>query len=133
MGLAEIFSMNIRAQAVGMASQSQNVANAVVQQFFPIFLNNCGFYAFYMFAGINAILGLFVYFCIPETKKVGMEEMDELFGGGNHVEKGGEILHDEDVHRAHYQSGNRASEDAGEISSVGANAGNGIVEPRAEA
>jgi len=35
---SEIFSMNVRAQAVGMASQTQNVANAIVQQFFPIFL-----------------------------------------------------------------------------------------------
>lgn len=42
---SEIFSMNVRAQAVGMASQTQNVANAIVQQFFPTFLANCGFYA----------------------------------------------------------------------------------------
>ena len=37
--------MNVRAQAVGMASQTQNIANAIVQQFFPTFLKNCGFYA----------------------------------------------------------------------------------------
>lgn len=36
---SEVFSMNVRAQAVGMASQTQNVANAIVQQFFPTFLN----------------------------------------------------------------------------------------------
>lgn len=35
---SEVFSMNVRAQAVGMASQTQNVANAIVNQFFPIFL-----------------------------------------------------------------------------------------------
>lgn len=44
---SEIFSMNVRAQGCGMAGQSQNIANAIVQQFFPTFLNNCGFYAFY--------------------------------------------------------------------------------------
>lgn len=44
---SEIFSLNVRAQGVGMAGQTQNIANAVVQQFFPTFLNNCGFYAFY--------------------------------------------------------------------------------------
>jgi MFS family permease len=37
---AEIFSMNVRAQAVGMSSQMQNVANAIFQQFFPTFLKN---------------------------------------------------------------------------------------------
>lgn len=98
---SEIFSMNVRAQAVGMASQTQNVANAIVQQFFPTFLNNCGFYAFYMFAGINFLLAAFVYFFIPETKKVTLEEMDVLFNGQNHVEKGGDLLHVEDPHHAH--------------------------------
>ncbi|CAD0108817.1 unnamed protein product [Aureobasidium uvarum] len=85
---AEIFSMNVRAQAVGMASQTQNVANLIVQQFFPTFLNNCGFYAFYMFAGINLLLAVFVWFCIPETKNVTLEEIDTLFGGQNHVAMG---------------------------------------------
>jgi phosphate/sulfate permease len=83
--------MNVRAQAVGMASQTQNVANLIVQQFFPTFLNNCGFYAFYMFAGINILLAAFVWFFIPETKGVTLEEIDTLFGGQNHV-IGGEAM-----------------------------------------
>lgn len=56
---SEIFSLNVRAQGVGMAGQTQNIANAIVQQFFPTFLNNCGFYAFYskyLFLSINRIL-----------------------------------------------------------------------------
>jgi hypothetical protein len=89
---SEIFSMNVRAQAVGMASQTQNVANTIFQQFFPIFLDNCGFYAFYMFAGINFLLAVFVYFFIPETKQVPLEEIDALFGGANHVVQGEEVL-----------------------------------------
>ncbi|CAI7632822.1 unnamed protein product [Penicillium bialowiezense] len=89
---SEIFSMNVRAQAVGMASQTQNVANAIVQQFFPIFLDNEGFYAFYMFAGINFLLAVFVFFLIPETKQVPLEEIDILFGGTNHVAQGEEVL-----------------------------------------
>lgn len=84
--------MNVRAQAVGMAAQSQNVANTILQQFFPIFLNNDGFYAFYMFAGINFLLAAFVYFFIPETKQVKLEEIDTLFGGQNHIEKGATML-----------------------------------------
>jgi hypothetical protein len=84
--------MNVRAQAVGMASQTQNVANAIVQQFFPIFLDNEGFFAFYMFAGINFLLAVFVFFFIPETKQVPLEEIDILFGGANHVAQGEEVL-----------------------------------------
>ncbi|OQE30823.1 hypothetical protein PENFLA_c002G00560 [Penicillium flavigenum] len=89
---SEIFSMNVRAQAVGMASQTQNIANAIVQQFFPIFLDNEGFYAFYMFAGINFLLAVFVWFLVPETKQVPLEEIDILFGGANHVAQGEEVL-----------------------------------------
>ncbi|KAF2145679.1 uncharacterized protein K452DRAFT_356082 [Aplosporella prunicola CBS 121167] len=98
---SEVFSMNVRAQAVGMASQTQNVANAIVQQFFPTFLDNCGFYAFYMFAGINALLGVFVWFCIPETKKVSLEEIDVLFGGSNHVEKGANLVDPDHAQHVH--------------------------------
>ncbi|KAJ6091384.1 hypothetical protein N7467_003353 [Penicillium canescens] len=99
---SEIFSMNVRAQAVGMASQTQNVANAIVQQFFPIFLDNEGFFAFYMFAGINFLLAAFVFFFIPETKKVPLEEIDTLFGGANHVAQGEEVLaHQKGVQMTH--------------------------------
>ncbi|KAF2255676.1 MFS sugar transporter-like protein [Trematosphaeria pertusa] len=101
---SEIFSMNVRAQAVGMCSQTQNVANSIVQQFFPQFLDNCGFYAFYMFAGVNALLAAFVYFFLPETKKVCLEEIDALFGGTNHVEKGAEIVGAEDPHHARLET-----------------------------
>jgi hypothetical protein len=92
--------MNVRAQAVGMCSQTQNVANSIVQQFFPTFLNNEGFYAFYMFFAINLLLAAFVYFFLPETKKVAIEEIDTLFGGANHVEKGADIVGAEDPHHA---------------------------------
>jgi hypothetical protein len=94
--------MNVRAQAVGMCSQTQNVANSIVQQFFPTFLNNCGFYAFYMFAGINALLAIFVWFFLPETKQISMEEIDTLFGGANHIEQGAKMVgNEEDPHHAH--------------------------------
>jgi Sugar (and other) transporter len=84
--------MNVRAQATGMASQTQNIGNSVVQQFFPALLNSAGFYCFYMFMGVNMLLAVFVWYCIPETKGVPLEEMDELFGGVNHVYGGAELM-----------------------------------------
>ncbi|KAK2752405.1 hypothetical protein FQN55_007445 [Onygenales sp. PD_40] len=84
----EVFSMNVRAQAVGMSAQAQNVANAVLQQVFPLFLAKKGFYAMYMFGAINVLLTFFVYFFIPETKGVALEDMDTIFGGENHTEQG---------------------------------------------
>ncbi|KAJ4390898.1 hypothetical protein N0V93_004497 [Gnomoniopsis smithogilvyi] len=89
---AEIFSMNVRAQAVGMCSQTQNVAQAVFNQFFPLFLAATGFKTFYFFMAVNICLAVFVFFLIPETKQVPLEEIDVLFGGANHVDKGAQML-----------------------------------------
>jgi hypothetical protein len=84
--------MNVRAQATGMASQTQNIANSIVQQFFPAFLSRSGFYCFYLFMAINFVLALFVWLVVPETKGVPLEEMDVLFGGTNHVNAGAELI-----------------------------------------
>jgi len=92
MWTTEIFSMNVRAQAVGMCSQMQNVANTIFQQFFPTFLANEGLKCLFFFFAMNIVLAVFVYFLIPETKQVALEEMDVLFGGANHVEKGAQVL-----------------------------------------
>lgn len=89
---SEVFSMNVRAQAVGMCSQTQNVAQAVFNQFFPLFLASKGLKVFFFFMGINVCLGVFVWFLVPETKQVPLEEIDVLFGGANHVDKGAQML-----------------------------------------
>jgi hypothetical protein len=51
-----------------------------------------------MFAGINVLLAIFVYFFVPETKGVMLEEMDAVFGGANHVNEGGNLMGKEDAH-----------------------------------
>lgn len=84
--------MNVRAQAIGMCSQMQNVANTIFQQFFPTFLKNEGLKCLYFFMATNVFLATFVYFFIPETKQIPLEEIDVLFGGANHVDKGAQIL-----------------------------------------
>ena len=49
----------------------------------------------------NVCLAIFVWFMIPETKGTSLEEIDVLFGGANHTEKGADLLHVEDAHHAH--------------------------------
>ncbi|KAF7534878.1 hypothetical protein G7Z17_g13291 [Cylindrodendrum hubeiense] len=92
MWTAEIFSANVRSQAIGMASQCQNVANTIFQQFFPEFLQKVGLNCLFFFMGVNILLCIFVYFFIPETKGVALEQMDVIFGGADHTEKGAQIL-----------------------------------------
>lgn len=92
MWTTEIFSANVRTQAVGMASQFQNVANTILQQFFPTFLANDGLKCLFFFMSANFCLSAFVYFFIPETKGVILERMDHIFGGIDHTEKGANLL-----------------------------------------
>ncbi|PSN70779.1 general substrate transporter [Corynespora cassiicola Philippines] len=89
---SEVFPMHVRAQAVGMCVQMQGVANTIFQQFFPTFYANCGLKSFFFFMSANICLAAFVFFCLPETKKVALEQMDELFGGVSHVAKGAELI-----------------------------------------
>lgn len=90
--------MNVRAQAVGMCSQMQNVANTIFQQFFPKFLANTGLKCLFFFMAMNIVLAVFVFFFVPETKQVPLEEIDVLFGGSNHVDSGAQIM-DKDAGR----------------------------------
>ncbi|KAH6695341.1 quinate permease [Plectosphaerella plurivora] len=108
MWTSEVFSMNIRAQAVGMCSQMQNVANTVFQQFFPTFLKNEGLRCLYFFMAINVCLFAFVWFLIPETKQIALEEIDVLFGGSSHAEKGTDMLGNH-VHNTDIRAANDAA------------------------
>jgi hypothetical protein len=44
-------------------------------------LRSITFGTFYFFFVFCVILGVWVFFCVPETKGVRIEEMDKLFGG----------------------------------------------------
>jgi hypothetical protein len=73
---------------------------------------------FFFFFAVNLGLAAFVLFLVPETRNIVLEEMDTLFGGPNHVEKGGAQLHIEDTHHAH--AGDNEIRDANEdIASAG--------------
>ncbi|KAK7976762.1 hypothetical protein PG989_015225 [Apiospora arundinis] len=115
---AEVFSVNVRAQAVGMCSQMQNVANTVFQQFFPVFLAREGLKCLYFFMAVNVLLAVFVWFLIPETKQVSLEEIDVLFGGQNHVEKGGQMMGVPDPHHATDTIEEKAAVETREVRSV---------------
>jgi hypothetical protein len=55
---------------------------------------------------LNITLAIGVYFLLPETKNVALEDMDTLFGGVSHVDQGAAIVEkngeDLDVTKADY-------------------------------
>jgi hypothetical protein len=66
----------------------------------------------------NIVLVIFVWFFVPETKKVSLEEIDVLFGGQNHIEKGGDLLNVDDPHHAEIPLDDGAVKSAAEITHV---------------
>lgn len=49
-------------------------------------LKSITFGTFYFFLVFCLILVVWVYFCVPETKGLRIEEMDQIFGGNQGVE-----------------------------------------------
>ncbi|WAO94459.1 Hypothetical protein NCS54_01204300 [Fusarium falciforme] len=89
---SEIFSTDVRAHGVAIGAQSQSIASTILNQFFPSFLKNCGFYTFFFFVGVNALLVIGVFFFLPETKSVPLEEIDVLFGSVSHRAHGEDVM-----------------------------------------
>ncbi|KAJ6036514.1 hypothetical protein N7540_000793 [Penicillium herquei] len=78
---SEMFPPGIRGKAVGLAIACNYLSNFVVALVVPKMLKTITFGTFYFFLVFCIILGVWTYFCVPETKGVPIEEMDKLFGG----------------------------------------------------
>ncbi|KAJ5784555.1 Major facilitator-type transporter ecdD [Penicillium pulvis] len=99
---SEIFPPGVRSQAVGLAIGTNWLSNFIVALIYPRMLAAIKYGTFYFFLGgayllciahfqwmknllANVAFCLFligwVYFFVPETRGVGIEEMDKLFGG----------------------------------------------------
>ncbi|KAJ3132824.1 hypothetical protein HK100_004962 [Physocladia obscura] len=68
----------VRSQAVGIATQTQNIASLVLGQIFPIMFTDWSFNVFFFFTVINLLLAIVIWF-YPETRGVMLEEIDDLF------------------------------------------------------
>ncbi|KAI8578369.1 hypothetical protein K450DRAFT_301189 [Umbelopsis ramanniana AG] len=82
----EIFPMNVRAQLVGISSQFQNIGSLALSQAFPTMFTKLSYKSMFVFAGFNIFMAIVVWFYLPETKGVSLEEIDEIFGGVNRVQ-----------------------------------------------
>lgn len=80
---AEIPSQKLRSQTVGLAQGVNFVFAWLLTYCTPYFINpealNWGPKYCYIWGGSNAILAVFVFFFMPETKGRSLEQLDELF------------------------------------------------------
>merc|ERR1719235_2050222 len=79
---SEIFPMEAKEKALSTSVFSQWVANFLIAFIVPQQVNilgPAGTFLFYAVCLAGCIV--FVYFCVPETKGLALEQMNELFGG----------------------------------------------------
>ncbi|KAF7195084.1 MFS glucose transporter mfs1 [Pseudocercospora fuligena] len=78
---SEIFPPVIRGKAVGLAISTNWLTNFIVALITPRMLNSISFGTFYFFLVFCILLFVWVYFAVPETRGIPIEEMDTIFGG----------------------------------------------------
>ena len=64
--------------------------NAVIALVTPIFIDNLKGWMYLIFGTMGLIMGMFVYFFVPETMGKSLEQMDDVFGepeGGSKADR----------------------------------------------
>ncbi|KAI1400257.1 general substrate transporter [Hypoxylon fuscum] len=78
--VAEIWPLSSRAYGTSLGASSNWMNNFIVGQVTPIMLNKIG-YGTYILFGLLTFMGAgFIWFFVPETKRLTLEEMDVIFG-----------------------------------------------------
>ncbi|KAI9734018.1 MAG: hypothetical protein M1834_002675 [Cirrosporium novae-zelandiae] len=94
--VSEIPTARLRAMNVAIAAATQWLFNFVVARAVPNMLatvGDHGYGTYLIFGCFCFTMWIFVFFCIPETKGLSLERMDDLFGVTELVEKNIEIEH----------------------------------------
>ena len=78
--ISEVWPLSNRAYGIALGASSNWMSNFIVGQITPIMLQKITFGTFIFFGLLTFGGGAFVWFFVPETKRLTLEEMDVLFG-----------------------------------------------------
>lgn len=78
---SEIFPLRIRGLGMALCTATHWLFNFVIARSVPYMISNIGFGTYFVFASCTTLSIVFVYFCVPETKGLSLEEIDVVFGG----------------------------------------------------
>ncbi|KAJ2962452.1 hypothetical protein NQZ79_g2349 [Umbelopsis isabellina] len=79
---SEIYPTRIRAMCLSLTTAINWAMNATIAKVTPIMLLNIPYGTYFLFGSFAVIMGVFVYFLLPETRGRSLEQMDEVFGHG---------------------------------------------------
>lgn len=81
--VSEIATARLRALNVALGAATQWLFNFIIARTvltMQVTMGTAGYGMFFLFGTFGWIMGVFVWFYIPETKGISLEKMDELFG-----------------------------------------------------
>lgn len=78
--VAEVFPLGVRAKGISIGASSNWLNNFAIGQATPQMVASMGYGTFIFFGLICFIGAAFIFFVVPETKGLTLEEMDEVFG-----------------------------------------------------
>ena len=84
---SEIFPVRHRESGMAVAAYGNWGSNALLGLFFPFMMKSAGFNTYFLFCFNCCAAAFFVYFMVPETKGVRIEEMELLFKYGEKSSK----------------------------------------------
>ncbi|KAH8879377.1 general substrate transporter [Thozetella sp. PMI_491] len=77
---AEIFPLRIRGACISVCVATHWIMNFMIARASPYMLANITYGTYFLFAACTTLSVPWVYFFVPETKNVSLEDMDRLFG-----------------------------------------------------
>lgn len=91
---AEIFPMNLRSVGVGICTATHWALNFVIARSVPYMITNIGYGTYFVFASFTTVGIFWVFFFVPETKGLTLEDFDRLFRSADAVRSLDEAMHD---------------------------------------
>lgn len=77
---SEIFPLRIRSGCISICVATHWIMNFVIASSVPYMMTNIGYGTYFVFAASMTVSIPWVFFCVPETKNLRLEDMDALFG-----------------------------------------------------
>jgi len=76
---SEIFPLDIRMLCVSLTTADTWLGSFIIARSTPYMISDLGYGAYFFFGAILICMGIWSFFCVPETKGLTLEEMDALF------------------------------------------------------
>ncbi|EKD12585.1 quinate permease [Drepanopeziza brunnea f. sp. 'multigermtubi' MB_m1] len=78
--VSEIWPLSTRTYGIALGTSSNWMNNFIVGQVTPDLIDDVSYGTYLLFGGLTFLGAAFIFFFVPETKRVSLEEMDVIFG-----------------------------------------------------